>query len=54
MYWHDNNFLKDTGALMNLGFDANAFRPRYFDHFEKYVNKQFAQVGAKYKVQVKV
>ena len=54
MYWHDNRYLKDKGSLMNQAYDANAFRPRYFDHFERYVNRKFAHVGATYKVQIKV
>jgi hypothetical protein len=49
MYWHDNNHLSDTSALMNSGSD---FRPRYFDHFQRFVNRRFARVGAWYGVRV--
>lgn len=45
MYWHDNDHLADTGALMNSG---TAFRVRYFDHLERFVNERFRDFGAKY------
>ena len=32
MYWHDNDHLSDTSALMNDGSD---FRARYFDHIQQ-------------------
>lgn len=50
MYWHDNAPLKDTAALMNSG---TQFRARYFDHFARYVNQQFARVGATYEANVR-
>jgi hypothetical protein len=49
MWWHDNDHLDDTDALMNSG---NHFRARYFDHFEKFVNEHFARIGAKYTAKV--
>jgi hypothetical protein len=49
MYWHDNDHLSDTGGLMNSGSD---FRPRYFSHFQDFVNRNFAKVGAWYGVRV--
>jgi hypothetical protein len=49
MYWHDNSFLNDTDALMNVG---SQFRARYFDHFARYVNQHFARVGATYEAYV--
>jgi hypothetical protein len=49
MYWHDNRFLSDTTALMNSG---SQFRTRYFDHFQRFVNKHFAKVKAWYGVRV--
>jgi len=42
MYWHDNAYLKQLCTLMNEGTE---FPVRYFDHFEKYVNKNFAKLG---------
>lgn len=45
MYWHDNDHLKDTTALMNGG---TQFRGRYFDHMQKWVNKHFLKVKAVY------
>ncbi len=47
MYWHDNRFLSDTNALMQSGSE---FRPRYFSHFERFVNDNFHKVGASYLV----
>jgi hypothetical protein len=49
MYWHDNRYLSDTNALMNSGSD---FRPRYFNHFQNFVNRHFARVRAWYGVRV--
>jgi hypothetical protein len=49
MYWHDNDHLNDHNGLMNSGSD---FRPRYFNHFQGFVNRHFAKVGAWYGVKV--
>jgi hypothetical protein len=49
MYWHDNDHMSDTNALMNAGSD---FRPRYFNHFQEFVNRHFARVRAWYGVRV--
>lgn len=49
MYWHDNKHLGDTSAWMAGG---NQFRARYFDHFQNFVNRHFAKVGAWYGVHI--
>lgn len=45
MWWHDNRFLHQTDALMNSG---TTFYPRYFDHFQRFVNKHFEDLGIQY------
>ncbi len=49
MYWHDNGHLDDVEALMNGGCQ---FRARYFDHFERYVNRHFSRLHATYRPRV--
>jgi hypothetical protein len=49
MYWHDNDHLTDKAGLMNNG---SHFRPRYFSHFQDFVNRKFSKVGAWYGVRV--
>ncbi len=46
MWWHDNNHLGDSNAMMNSG--QKEFRPRYFDHLQKFVNKNFEDLGIRY------
>ena len=46
MWWHDNDYLSDTDALMNSGTE---FRVRYFDHFAKFVNNHFRNFGVTYR-----
>jgi hypothetical protein len=46
MWWHDNNYMSDTAALMNSGKE---FRARYFDHFADFVNKRFRVLGVTYR-----
>jgi hypothetical protein len=48
MWWHDNDHLDDHRGMMNSG--QLEFRPRYFDHFQKFVNKQFAPLGIRYEL----
>jgi hypothetical protein len=46
MWWHDNDHLGDTRALMHSG---NEFRARYFDHFTNFVNKRFKKHSVTYR-----
>jgi hypothetical protein len=46
MWWHDNDHLIDTAALMNSGTE---FRARYFDHFADFVNTRFRVLGVTYR-----
>jgi hypothetical protein len=46
MWWHDNDHLEDTNAVMNSG--QREFRTRYFDHFQEYVNDHFEDLGIRY------
>ncbi len=52
MYWHDNDHLSDKGALMNENDHGGGFRTRYFDHFQGFVNRHFARVGAWYGIRL--
>jgi hypothetical protein len=45
MWWHDNDHLDDSAALMNSGKE---FRTRYFDHFQKFVNEHFEDLKIRY------
>lgn len=47
MWWHDNDHLDDTNALMNGGME---FRKRYFDHYLEYVNDHFKDLGIQYEL----
>lgn len=45
MWWHDNDHLGDSNALMHGGSE---FRARYFDHFATFVNRHFKAFGVTY------
>jgi hypothetical protein len=49
MYWHDNGHLDDPDGVMSSG---DKFRARYFDHFLRYVNENFARFGVKYETKL--
>jgi len=48
-WWHDNDHLSDTSALMNAG---TQFRARYFSHMRDFVNRKFVKVPAWYQAKV--
>jgi hypothetical protein len=50
MWWHDNDHLEDEDAVMNG--HGTEFRLRYFDHFERYLNENFARIGVTYKAKL--
>jgi hypothetical protein len=55
MWWRDNDHLDDLNALMNSGYNFNPpvieFRKRYFNHFQKWVNEHFEDLGIRYELE---
>jgi hypothetical protein len=50
MWWHDNDHLEDEDAVMNG--HGTQFRVRYFDHFLRYLNENFARIGVTYEAKL--
>ena len=46
MWWHDNDYLDQSCAVMHSGHEYPA---RNFDHFERFVNKHFKPLGIAYR-----